>query len=85
MLYSGFVDMPRSRMSSFREAQAVEGLADLLYDFLPGSGNNRTAGVYISPSFRARRGLERTRQASRARSRKVTPTTDSAFPDRHLP
>jgi hypothetical protein len=30
-------------MSSFREAQAVEDLADLLYDFLPGSGNNRTA------------------------------------------
>lgn len=28
---------------SFREAQAVEDLADLLYDFLPGSGNNRTA------------------------------------------
>jgi hypothetical protein len=30
-------------MLSFREAQAVEDLADLLYDFLPGSGNNRTA------------------------------------------
>lgn len=30
-------------MMSFREAQAVEDLADLLYDFLPGSGNNRTA------------------------------------------
>lgn len=30
-------------MLSFREAQAVENLADLLYDFLPGSGNNRTA------------------------------------------
>lgn len=28
---------------SFREAQTVEDLADLLYDFLPGSGNNRTA------------------------------------------
>ncbi|WP_246801422.1 restriction endonuclease [Bradyrhizobium genosp. L] len=30
-------------MMSFREAQTVEDLADLLYDFLPGSGNNRTA------------------------------------------
>lgn len=30
-------------MMSFREAQAIEDLADLLYDFLPGSGNNRTA------------------------------------------
>lgn len=30
-------------MLSFREAQAIEDLADLLYDFLPGSGNNRTA------------------------------------------
>jgi hypothetical protein len=30
-------------MLSFREAQAVEDLADLLYDLLPGSGNNRTA------------------------------------------
>jgi hypothetical protein len=28
---------------SFREAQVVEDLADLLYDFLPGSGNDRTA------------------------------------------
>jgi hypothetical protein len=27
----------------FREAQVVEDLADLLYDFLPGSGNERTA------------------------------------------
>jgi len=30
-------------MLSFREAQIVEDLADLLYDFLPGSGNARTA------------------------------------------
>src|ERR1700722_8082088 len=30
-------------MLSFREIQAVEDLADLLYDFLPGSGNTRTA------------------------------------------
>lgn len=30
-------------MLPFREAQAVEDLADLLYDFLPGSGNNSTA------------------------------------------
>jgi Restriction endonuclease len=30
-------------MLSLREAQAVEDLADLLYDFLPGSGNSRTA------------------------------------------
>lgn len=30
-------------MVSFREAQAIEDLADLLYDFLPGSGNNWTA------------------------------------------
>lgn len=30
-------------MLSFREAQTVEDLADLLYNFLPGSGNNRTA------------------------------------------
>ncbi len=30
-------------MLSFREAQTVEDLADLLYDFLPGSGNNKTA------------------------------------------
>jgi Restriction endonuclease len=28
---------------SFREAQTVEDLADLFYDFLPGSGNNKTA------------------------------------------
>lgn len=30
-------------MLSFHEAQAVEDLADLFYDFLPGSGNSRTA------------------------------------------
>ena len=30
-------------MLSFREAQVVEDLADLLYDFLPGSGNGTTA------------------------------------------
>lgn len=30
-------------MPSFREAQAIEDMADLLYDFLPGSGNSRTA------------------------------------------
>lgn len=30
-------------MPSFREAQTIEDLADLLYEFLPGSGNNRTA------------------------------------------
>ena len=30
-------------MLSFSEAQAVEDLADLLYDFLPGSGNFKTA------------------------------------------
>ena len=30
-------------MLSFREAQTVEDLSDLLYDFLPGSGNSRTA------------------------------------------
>ncbi len=30
-------------MLSFREAQTVEDLADLLYDVLPGSGNSRTA------------------------------------------
>lgn len=30
-------------MLSFLEAQTVEDLADLLYDFLPGSGNLRTA------------------------------------------
>lgn len=30
-------------MLSFREAQAVEDLADLLYNFLPGSGNSKTA------------------------------------------
>lgn len=30
-------------MLSFREAQAVEDLADVLYNFLPGSGNARTA------------------------------------------
>jgi hypothetical protein len=30
-------------MMSFREAQTVEDLADLLYSFLPGSGNDRTA------------------------------------------
>ena len=30
-------------MSALREAQAVENLADLLYGFLPGSGNARTA------------------------------------------
>lgn len=28
---------------NFNEAQAIEDLADLLYNFLPGSGNNRTA------------------------------------------
>lgn len=30
-------------MLSFGELQAIEDLADLLYDFLPGSGNSRTA------------------------------------------
>ena len=30
-------------MLTFLEAQAVEDLADLFYDFLPGSGNDRTA------------------------------------------
>jgi hypothetical protein len=30
-------------MLSFREAQTIEDLADLFYDFLPGSGNTRTA------------------------------------------
>jgi hypothetical protein len=30
-------------MLSLQEAQTVEDLADLLYDFLPGSGNVRTA------------------------------------------
>ena len=30
-------------MLSLGEAQAVENIADLLYDFLPGSGNRRTA------------------------------------------
>lgn len=30
-------------MLPFRESQVVEDLADLLYDFLPGSGNERTA------------------------------------------
>jgi hypothetical protein len=30
-------------MLPFHEAQAIEDLADLFYDFLPGSGNNRTA------------------------------------------
>src|ERR1700736_4408888 len=29
-------------MLSLAEAQAVENIADLLYDFLPGSGNNKT-------------------------------------------
>jgi hypothetical protein len=30
-------------MLTLGEAQAVEDMADLLYDFLPGSGNSRTA------------------------------------------
>jgi hypothetical protein len=30
-------------MADFREFQAVENLADLLYNFLPGSGNNKTS------------------------------------------
>jgi hypothetical protein len=30
-------------MLSLAEAQAVENIADPLYDFLPGSGNNKTA------------------------------------------
>ena len=30
-------------MPSLREVQAIEEMADLLYDFLPGSGNSRTA------------------------------------------
>lgn len=30
-------------MLPFREAQSVEDLADLLYEFLPGSGNMKTA------------------------------------------
>lgn len=30
-------------MLSFREAQTIEDMADLFYDFLPGSGNNKTA------------------------------------------
>lgn len=29
-------------MLPFREAQAIEDLADLFYDFLPGSGNTQT-------------------------------------------
>jgi hypothetical protein len=40
-------------MLSFREAQAVEDMASLLYDFLPGSGNFRTA----FPIAAARAGL----------------------------
>ncbi len=35
-------------MLSFREAQAVEEIADLPYDFLPGSGNSRTASAIAS-------------------------------------
>ena len=30
-------------MLSFAEAQSVENIAGLLYDFLPGSGNCKTA------------------------------------------
>src|SRR5208282_3402873 len=30
-------------MLSLAEAQAVENIADLLYEFLPGSGNSKTA------------------------------------------
>jgi hypothetical protein len=30
-------------MLPLAEAQAVENIADLLYEFLPGSGNNKTA------------------------------------------
>ena len=30
-------------MLPLREAQSVEDLADLLYEFLPGSGNSKTA------------------------------------------
>lgn len=36
-------------MVSFREAQAVEDLADLFNDFLPGSGNARTAFLLAAP------------------------------------
>lgn len=40
-------------MLAFREAQAIEDLADLLYNFLPGSGNNRAwfkNGLQLEPS-----------------------------------
>ena len=40
-------------MLSFREDQAVEDIASLLYDLLPGSGNSRTA----FPIAAARAGL----------------------------
>jgi hypothetical protein len=40
-------------MLSFREAQAVEDIASLLYDLLPGSGNSGTA----FPIAAARAGL----------------------------
>ena len=33
-------------MLSFAEAEAVENIAGLLYDFLPGSGNRKTAFLF---------------------------------------
>jgi hypothetical protein len=36
---------------SLAEAQAIENIADLLYEFLPGSGNNKTAYPRRSPVF----------------------------------
>jgi hypothetical protein len=36
-------------MLSLAEAQAIENIADLLYEFLPGSGNNRTAFLLLLP------------------------------------
>src|SRR5690606_35245476 len=35
--------LERLNMLSLAEAQAIEDIADLLYDFLPGSGNSKTA------------------------------------------
>lgn len=60
-------------MLSFREAQAVEDIASLLYDFLPGSGNSRTA----FPIAAARAGLGAFRLAGEQ--------IDGSFKVRHHP
>jgi hypothetical protein len=66
-------------MLSLREAQTVEDLADLFYDFLPGSGNTRTA----FPIAAAQAGVgELWTQGSKrpVRNQAICPITQNPFP-----